>query len=944
VAKVISFRQPAIFQRVLISILCLAPALCGANDRITGAIDNSRRTELPGHVNPRIQSGSDRGPVDASMALPYVTLVLSPSASQQADLEQLLAQQQDPSSPNYHAWLTPEQYADRFGVTQGDIDKIVAWLGRANLTVKSVARGRNAIAVSGTAGDVESAFGTKIHHYLVNGKLHYANAADPSIPVALKGIVTAIRGLHDFRMKPMRQRASNPHYTQDGAHYLGPGDIATIYDIAPLYSAGITGSGEKLVVAGDVEIQLSDIEQYRSQFGLPANDPTPILVPGNSNPGTCNTNNTDCDLDEADLDLELSGSVARNATIYFVYAPDVMTAVQYAIDQNMAPVLSLSYGECELQTPLSEADTFQSWAKQANAQGITWFAASGDAGAADCFGGDDPSTNNSLSVDTPGSVPQVTDVGGTEFAEGSGSYWTTQNGTNETSALRYIPEVAWNDSNAVGSPTATGGGLSVYFTKPSWQTGTGVPNDGARDVPDISLAASPNHDGYYIISGGSSEIIGGTSVGPPQFAGIAVLMNQYLVAHGVQSSPGLGNINPGLYALAPVSGVIHDITAGSNIVTPCSSERDCTATAIGYTAGVGYDLVTGLGTVDVYNLVTSWHNSGVVGKAAVTMSLSASASSVAFSDNTVLTAKVTSANGGTPTGTVTFSVQIAAGTFTLGAATLAKSSSSDATASLTLSATELAAGANTLEAQYSGDTSYNGGSASANITVTTPSTGAPSIKNMTNGASFTTAVAPGGILTIFGNQLAPAVAGTPGTPLPTMLTGTTVTIGGVPAPLYYVSPTQLNVQVPYEVQAGSKVPVQVYNNGESVYVNLTTTATAPAIFTFGNNAPVPFTTAARGQVATLYITGAGAVSPTVATGATPAAGTPVADLPTPKGATILTIGGVAATIDFIGIPTWSVGVVQINYTIPANAPLGEQNVVVSIGGLASAATSLAITQ
>jgi uncharacterized protein (TIGR03437 family) len=351
-----------------------------------------------------------------------------------------------------------------------------------------------------------------------------------------------------------------------------------------------------------------------------------------------------------------------------------------------------------------------------------------------------------------------------------------------------------------------------------------------------------------------------------------------------------------------------------------------------------------LGTVDVYNLVTSWHNSGVVGKAAVTMSLSASASSVAFSDSTVLTAKVTSANGATPTGTVTFSVLIAAGTFTLGTATLVKSSNDVATATLNLSATQLAAGANTIEAQYSGDSSYNGGSASASITVTTPSNGAPSVKNMTNGASFTTAVAPGGILTIFGGNLAPAVAGTPGTPLPTMLTGTTVTIAGVPAPLYYVSPTQLNVQVPYEVQAGSKVPVQVYNNGESVYADLTTTATAPAIFTFGNDAPVPFTTGTRGQVLTLYITGAGAVSPTVATGATPAATTSVADLPAPKGATILTVGGVAATIDFIGIPTWSVGVVQINYTIPANAPLGSQNVVVSIGGVASATTSLAITQ
>ncbi|HLY17820.1 MAG TPA: protease pro-enzyme activation domain-containing protein [Bryobacteraceae bacterium] len=936
--KVTLIRKTAI--PVALLILCAGQALPAA-DRITRPIDNNRRAELSDHVNPRIQSSIDQGRLDPSTVLAYVTLVLQPSPAQQADLDQLLAQQQDPASPNYHSWLTPEQFADRFGASQADIDKIVAWLGQQQLTVKSVARGRNAIHFGGAARRIEAAFATEMHQYLSGGELHVANATNPSIPAALQGVVGTIHGLHDFRMRSMRKRSAHPHYNAfDGEHQLGPGDIATIYDITPLYNKNINGSGQKLVVAGDVEIQLADIQQYRSFFGLPANNPQLMLVPGTTNPGTCNVNDASCDLDEADLDLELSGAVARNATILFVYTGDVMNAVQYAIEQNLAPVISLSYGSCEHETPRADANTFESWAAQASAQGITWFAASGDDGAADCF---DPTLkvpDGTQSVDLPAAVPQVTGIGGTEFNEGSGSYWNARNSATNSSALSYIPETSWNDSLADGTPAASGGGASVYFTKPSWQTGTGVPNDGARDVPDVSLAASPDHDGYQTVSGGVTSVIGGTSVGPPQFAGIATLLNQYLVSNGIQSSAGLGNMNPGLYALASVTGVFHDITTGTNIVTPCNAPTTCVP--IGYHAGVGYDLVTGLGTVDVYNLVTSWHNSSVLGKGAVTMTLSASAASVTFSGTTTLTAAVTSADGGTPTGTVAFSL----GNYSLGGATLAASSKGTAVASLKLSGIQLAVGANTISALYDGDASYNGATATASVTETTPASGAPSVKNMTNGASFTAAVAPGGILTIFGQQLASATGGALGTPLPTMLAGTVVTINGIAAPLYYISPTQLNVQMPYEVPPSTpstSAIVRVGNNGESVFANVSVSADAPAIFTFANGAPVPFTTAARGEVVTLYLTGVGAVSPSVATGATPAASTPVSDLPAPVGAAKLTVGGVTAAIDFIGIPTWSVGVVQVNYTIPATAPLGAQPVVMSIGGVPSATTTLTVT-
>ena len=259
---------------------------------------------------------------------------------------------------------------------------------------------------------------------------------------------------------------------------------------------------------------------------------------------------------------------------------------------------------------------------QANAQGQTVFAAAGDAGALDCYGiGDGPTIDNALSVDMPASLPQVTGVGGTQFNEGSGTYWSSTNTSNQASALFYIPEIAWNEGfnpQPPAGPEASGGGASVFFctglstcltgaAKPSWQTGTGVPADGARDVPDVSLSASPAHDGYLMVSQGSLQIIGRTSVGGPQFAGIAALLSQYLIKNGFQSSQALGDINPQLYQLASVAGVFHDITTGNNSVPDC---QGCAAIT-GYSASPGYDQVTGLGTPDVYNLVVAWHDSAV---------------------------------------------------------------------------------------------------------------------------------------------------------------------------------------------------------------------------------------------------------------------------------------------------------------------------------------------
>jgi uncharacterized protein (TIGR03437 family) len=891
-----------------------------AESRIQQPVDDSKRVTIRGNVNPRIRSAVDQGPVDPSMVLPDLTLALRPSASQQADLDRLLAQQQDPSSANYHQWLTPEQFGSRFGASQADIDKLVSWLGQHGLSVKSTARGRMSISFSGTAAQINSAFGVQIHHYLVNGKVHYANASNPTIPAAFQGIVTAVQGMHDFRLQPRVK----PRATVAGQHVLAPADIATIYDLNPLYSAGINGTGVKIAIAGQTEIELSDIQNYRTHFSLPTNVPTTLLVPGDTNPGI-----SEGDLAEADLDIEITGAVAPNASIEFVYTANEDDAFEYIIDQNLAPILSTSYGACELEIGTAASVFEQTLVLQANAQGMSIFAPGGDNGALDCADSNEGADEDSQVVDYPGSMPQITSVGGLEFNEGSGTYWSASG-----AALSYIPEMVWNDSAQDNTPSAGGGGASFLFDKPWWQTGNGVPADYARDTPDVSLAASADHDGFLIYTGGTSEVVGGTSAATPQFASMVALIGEYEVSKGYQSSMALGQINPVLYALASVSGVYHDITVGTNAVPPCDVQENCALPATGYAAGSGYDQASGLGSIDANNFAQAWH-AATLGLIQSAETLGISADSIAFSGTTVLTATIT-ASGAAPTGNVRF----ATGNSLLGTAAVG----ANGTATLTISGGLLAPGPNTISAQYLGDSAHSGAAAFGIVTVTTADNDSPVIGGVSNGASFTQSFAPGDIISIFGTELAPTTAES-SAPLSALLGGTQVTIDGLEAPLYYASPGQLNVQIPYNIPAGSQVTLTVFD-GENVPVSvqLVVSAVAPAIFTYSGGAPIPFTTAAQGQEVYMFITGAGAVSPAVLTGQTPPANATVSELPAPVDAVTVTVGGASATVDFVGEPTWSVGVIQVNYTIPTGVTPGAQPVVVSINGVESAAATLTITQ
>ncbi len=483
---------------------------------------------------------------------------------------------------------------------------VISWLASNGLHIDYVARSRTSVTFSGTAAQVRTAFQTEIHQYSANGESHYANAGDPSVPSAIGGVVLQIRGLDDFRTKPARAISAADFTFASGNHALVPGDFATIYNIAPLYQIGINGAGQKIAVAGQTDIHLSDIEQFRVNYGLPPNDPQLVLATGSQDPGV-----SPDDLIESSLDLEYAGGIAPQATVVFVYSADVWTSVQYAVDQALAPVISTSYGLCEQQNSpgsASMAALFEMLAKQANSMGITWLAASGDSGAADCDLTSEQLAMDGLAVDLPASVPEVTGVGGTEFLEGNGNYWASANAGNGSSALSYIPEVAWNDAAETGTLLSTGGGASVFFNKPDWQAGTGVPNDGVRDVPDVSLAGSVVHDPYSIYANGQTLCVGGTSAPTPVFSGMVALVNQYRALNDPSAQLGLGNINPTLYRLAQSTPeIFHDVVSGNNIVPCANASPNCSRGELGYSAGVGYDRATGLGSVNAYNLVILWN-------------------------------------------------------------------------------------------------------------------------------------------------------------------------------------------------------------------------------------------------------------------------------------------------------------------------------------------------
>ena len=786
---------------ILLAFIAAAPAFAEqtapANPaRITQEINDSVLTKLKGNVHPLARAQNDLGAAPVSLPMNHMQLLLQRSPAQEAALDAYLASLQVKGSPNYHKWLTPQQFGSLYGPSDADIQKLTGWLEGQGFTVNSVANGRTRIDFSGSVAQVQTAFHTSIHLYRAGELSFRANTSDPSIPSAIAVVVSGITRLNDIPLKgqhvqgipakydsqkhrfaPVASRVgAHGEYTADlgGYPYLVtvPADAATIYDtpnqtLNAKFSGttSYTGTGVTIGIMGQSSIDPTLVQAYRTLFV--GDNKAPVIT------NIDNVGDVPGDDGESYLDNEISGGLAPGATIHFYTesAADggVVAAAEYAIDtDDTIDILSMSYGSCELDNTTAGNQEINGDWQQAAAQGITVVVSSGDTGSAGCDAAQDAQGNNitdatgPLAVNGLASTPYNIAVGGTDFdvlATGTFSDYVSDSSAGSATtyyrtALGYIPEASWNDSTlnnttisenqpltASNNPNvvaeagigAGAGGASncatntstdaaigtcpAGYAKPSWQTGSGVPNDQVRDVPDVAfLAGTGFYGANWAVCDNSTEgfdsngnsgtatcvadtsgdfytdAVGGTSAAAPAFAGIMALVVQKTGQRQGQAAPILYS----LYASTP--SVFHDVTLGNNSV-PCTPTATTTASCIENTAGydyesgfntnAGYDLATGLGSVDATLLVNNWTSaSGSLDVANVTAT--PSATSIVVSDPLTFTVTVAAlaSGGATPAGSVTATTPITSTqNYTTAAETL-----SGGTAMITIPANTLVAG------------------------------------------------------------------------------------------------------------------------------------------------------------------------------------------------------------------------------------------------------------
>jgi hypothetical protein len=709
--------------------------------RVQDSGETAARVVLRGNTHPSIQTGAsqdatvqtrpspsgllqsqtDLGTVEDSLPAGRMLLLLKRSPEQDAALADFIQAAHTPGSPTFHQWLKPAEFGRLYGPADSDVAAVTAWLESHGLTVNQVHSGRLAIEFSGTTGQLSEAFQTQIHRYLVNGETHLANATDPSIPSALAPVIAGLMQLNDFHPQPnlqvLGQAQFNPRthqttplwtYPEGGGVVLvvAPGDFATQYDINSVYTGGITGTGQSIAIVSASNVDLSLVQAYQSLFGLTANLPKVVVDgvdPGQNSAAT-----------EAYLDIELAGSVAPGATVLLytsggtALTNGLALAAMRAVEDDQAGVISVSYGECEMELGQSGNAFWSALWQQAAAQGQTVFVSTGDGGSAGCDNFDAQQiAYGGLQVNGMASTPYNVAVGGTDFYysqyAGSsaailaqlGTYWSTSSTTAPVVSIKQsVPEQAWNDffgfnmydsGNPSNQPSemivAGSGGASsdaLYpsgtgqgYPKPAWQTGTGVPADQVRDLPDVSLFAANGYNySFYPIcaspgdcssanltSSGTVVItgVGGTSASSPAMAAIQSLINQ-------STNAWAGQANFVYYPLAAKQATaFHDVTVGGNRVLCSPSTPNCVAGSSasnssgysvenGYSAGTGYDLATGLGSVDVANLIKYWNT---VTFTPTTTTLSVSPASLAHGKTATVSGTVARSSGsGTPTGSV----------------------------------------------------------------------------------------------------------------------------------------------------------------------------------------------------------------------------------------------------------------------------------------------------
>jgi subtilase family serine protease len=660
---------------------------------VTATVDDAVTTAVTGERSSYLAMAKDLGAVDDSVALTHAVVVLKRPPALQAALDKLVSDQQDRKSSSYHKWVAASDLR-AYGPDAADVAKVVTWLQSHGITVNGVAKSGMSIDISAPASRLGQAFHTTLHTVqLPNGEIHIANMTDLAIPAALAPVLRGAT-LSNFFPKPNFTKRS-PQYTfhDEGVTFYAvtPPDFATIYNLTPLltgnnlFGAVITGAGVKIAVVEQTLILHKDWEKFRKTFGLSSYASKLSF----EQPGACeNPGYSPGDETEAAIDAEYASGAAPGADIIEAACAGgtlgfgVETSLQGLVESGTnASVLSISYGGAEQGDGLTFLAGWENLVEEGAAEGLSIFVSSGDSAAA---AGEEDLTDG-LGVNGLSTTPYNTAVGGTDFQDTALKqnklYWTKKNSATGDSALSYIPEIPWDNScsssviasylhfsDAIASCNSTKtikgppyeqpniggtGGQSLIYAKPSWQNAPGVPNDGVRDQPDVSLFASNgswNH--FYLIcmsdvpNGGApcdyhnktdilDQAYGGTSISAPGFAGIFALAVEIL---GKQ-----GNAAPQLYQLAaaqfnsPVLSqqcrsalgngintkacVFNDLTVGDNAAVCESGTVDCYANSesvngfgvmrsASYSDSIdafpttaGYDLASGLGSVNITNLI-----------------------------------------------------------------------------------------------------------------------------------------------------------------------------------------------------------------------------------------------------------------------------------------------------------------------------------------------------
>ncbi len=521
------------------------------------------------HATARTTAPVRLGPTDPARVL---SLAFPLRRRSSAELAALLSAIENPASPQYHHYLTAAQYAAAFGPSEAERDTALATLRALGFTVTATDDASGLAQASGSVGKIEAVFGVHLYdERTADGAQYIAADGIPHLPVALAAVVTGVVGLDT---RPAVQRRSPqlglaPQATGGGG--LDPSALRAAYDVTPLTSQGLDGSGETIAIAEIDRFRQSDVSTYDSAFALTTPDVQVVKVAG----GTTTTS------PEPVLDIEVLQAIAPKAQIIAYESGSDLDSLAQMFDRivsdNRAQIVSISLGACELGVDNSSAsgflDALDSAFQRADAQGMSVLVSSGDSGAYGC-------QDNHLSVDLPAASPFVTAVGGTALFPGADNSYGSEDG--------------W-EGPLEGS--GGGGGLSVLYQQPTWQTGPGVANtysDGMRQVPDVSADADPL-TGYRIYYSGDNDcsgndcwtVVGGTSAAAPFWAGLIALANQ-------QGHRKLGFLNPALYAIGAAGAnggagsPYHDVTAGGNLY---------------YQATSGWDYSTGWGSPDAATLV-----------------------------------------------------------------------------------------------------------------------------------------------------------------------------------------------------------------------------------------------------------------------------------------------------------------------------------------------------